>query len=881
MKAKMASNFFRHALMACLALAWGTLAPLTSEAQSPEVEDVQTFLIEEGYLSGTADGFMGPKTMAALETFQKDQNIDASGEIDSATQAAIEQVRNPPPLVEVEAVPQPTERQGNQWATWMLAVAAGLILVLLFGRRKSRPSKTLEPKAGSAGHSAANSASKPSTVQPLRSAVDRSSLASPPTPRTPNKPKRQAWVASTENAAVGKRNIGGMVYVGAAPKVDRYGERCRAYIDPSLAVGNSGGDFEGTGLPYWPGYSSITARSRATYLDWLATGRSDPRYNVGYMFLYFYGLERRFFVDAPGQSEKQEILAEVIRLKNAYPDNYSVRNYLNRFVDAAKVSLSEAAASEPVFENDDYDLPLSLRASLGTRIARDEPLNADWLLSWFMCHPERHLRTPATRCWEEFKTLFQIKFDLVYPNGMKVRKPKRVLKSSYRAASGEFEIDLPILVDGRSVPDVSSLRQPVTDAQKLASASMDELDKFSRYLGRNPDGRGSLEAQALLPSALWAYFPSAELDGLKSWAENAIKSGGLVPALDLVERLEGKRPEKLGKKHFTGSADAMARLGFGIAPDPRYAIRSPKTEDPIVVFRLPEDISALEVVSSEYRSALAEIALGTYVAQADGEVVPAEQAALESAVQNAPDLSQSERVRLSANLKWLLAVPPDMAFLRQRMKESTEAERQAFRRMALFMASADSVIQPEEVGGIEKIYKALGLDVDSVYADLHDASMANGLVRVRDAQGTSSGEAIPEEPPIKSVSVVQLNAERINETQRQTADVSRLLGSIFSSDEPEQDTEADEEVEPRGSDILSGLDPKHSVFVRVLLDRNQWSEADYSELCQRHALMPSGALETINEWAIERFDDFLIEEYEGYELNPDVAEQLREQIQGA
>jgi peptidoglycan hydrolase-like protein with peptidoglycan-binding domain/tellurite resistance protein len=879
MKAKMTSNFCRYALIACLALASGALIPLTSQAQSPEVQDAQTFLIEEGYLSGTADGFMGPKTMAALEAFQTERNMAATGEIDATTLLAIEEVRHPPPPIEVEAIPQPVERQGNQWPTWMLAVVAGLLLVLLFGRRKSQPSKTLQPKADSARHSATGSASKSSTAQPLQSAAARSGLASPPIPRTTSKPKRQAWVANTESTTVGNRNIGGMVYVGAAPKVDRYGERCRAYIDPSLAVGNSGGDFEGTGLPYWPSYSSITARSRATYLDWLATGRSDPRYNVGYMFLYFYGLERRFFVDAPSQTEKQEILAEVIRLKNAYPDNYSVRNYLNRFVDAAKVSLSEATASEPIFQNDDYDLPLSLRASLGTRIVRDEPLNADWLLSWFMCHPERHLRTPATRCWEEFKTLFQIKFDLAYPNGMKVRKPKRVLKSSYRAASGEFEINLPILVDGRSVSDVSSLRQPVTDAQKLASASMDELDKFSRYLGRNPDGRGSLEAQALLPPALWAYFPSAELDGLKGWAENAIKSGGLAPALDLVERLEGKRPEKLGKKHFTGSADAMARLGFGIAPDPRYAIRSPKTEDPIVVFRLPENISALEEVSSEYRSALAEVALGTYVAQADGEVVPAEQAALEAAVQSAPNLSQSERVRLSANLKWLLAVPPDMAFLRQRMKDSTEAERLAFRRMAVFMASADSVIQPEEVGGIEKIYKALGLDVDSVYADLHDASMSSGLVRVRDAQGTSSGVAIPEQSPISGVRGVQLNAERINETQRQTADVSRLLGSIFASDEPEQDV--DEEIEPSIGGILSGLDPKHSVFIRVLLDRDQWSEADYSELCQRHELMPSGALETVNEWAIEHFDDFLIEEYEGYEMNPDVAEQLRVQIQGA
>ena len=39
--------------------------------------------------------------------------------------------------------------------------------------------------------------------------------------------------------------------------------------------------------------------------------------------------------------------------------------------------------------------------------------------------------------------------------------------------------------------------------------------------------------------------------------------------------------------------------------------------------------------------------------------------------------------------------------------------------------------------------------------------------------------------------------------------------------------------------------------------------------------MQSGALETLNEWAFERFGDALIEEYEGYELNPDVVAELR------
>ncbi len=52
------------------------------------------------------------------------------------------------------------------------------------------------------------------------------------------------------------------------------------------------------------------------------------------------------------------------------------------------------------------------------------------------------------------------------------------------------------------IPDVTDLRSPVQKAQKIADEAMDELDKFSRYLGRNPDGRGSIEAQAHIPADL-------------------------------------------------------------------------------------------------------------------------------------------------------------------------------------------------------------------------------------------------------------------------------------------------------------------------------------------------------------------------------------------
>ena len=116
---------------------------------------------------------------------------------------------------------------------------------------------------------------------------------------TRSRSRNGGWVPSSETASVAGRDIGGMVYVGTPPLLNTYGyrDKCRAYIDPSLSVARTGTDKAGDGMPYWPGYSDISPQCRATYLGWLARGRADASYNPGYMFLYFYGLERRFFVD--------------------------------------------------------------------------------------------------------------------------------------------------------------------------------------------------------------------------------------------------------------------------------------------------------------------------------------------------------------------------------------------------------------------------------------------------------------------------------------------------------------------------------------------------------------------------------------------------------
>ena len=539
---------------------------------------------------------------------------------------------------------------------------------------------------------------------------------------------RARWIGPEMSVTVAGRNIGGMIYLAPERRQSAWDQMSRPVIDPSLPVAGVGGDLSGESMPYWPSYSVVGPEARATYLDWLASGRSDKRYSVGYVFLYFYGLERRFFVDRPDEGEKELLIAEVERLLGVYGDNRSVKGYLGTFLDATQATAGYEDRTEPRIERAGYELPLSVRITIGRMSREGLPISADWLLRWYVAHPDYSLRTPATRAFPEFRALFGQLLDERFPEGMPVPVSKRTLRAQYRAASSEFVSDLEEYIG--QVPDISRISRPLNAAKTIVDDATDALDRYSRFLGRNPDGRGTIEAHALLPQRLWPSFPCQEVDDLRRWAEEVIVAGGLVPVVEVIERLENAHPEKITKRRLTDAADALARLSIGMAPDPRFALRSPKYGEPVVLFRLPEGVPVLDEVSSRYKSILVAVAVGSFVAQADDAIASKEHDQLIDMIDAAEELSGAERARLRANLDWMMAVAPDLALFRRHFKDLPDEASQELGQFALALAAADGVVSTKEVSALERLYKAIGLETDGVYSALHAMASADETVTV-------------------------------------------------------------------------------------------------------------------------------------------------------
>lgn len=674
-----------------------------------------------------------------------------------------------------------------------------------------------------------------------------------------------------------------MVYIGRGLRSQRTGMAENCLIDPSLPVAKRNADYAGDHMPYWPSYSEIPPTSRLAYLRWLSSGRSDPEAELGYVFLYFYGLERRLFLDRPTEDEQSAIIAEVHRLREIYSGNRSFDRYSRALLDAAIILIHETSPVKPdpqgLVERSDWELPLSLKLGLGREINAGRALSGEWLLCWWLAHPETRLRTPAKRAFEEFKKLFLIRFEAAHPEGLVIAKPKRTLSFTYRAASSSFERDFSRELS--AYPDVDRLTKPVNIAARIAESCMDDLDAYSRYLGRKPHGRGSIEAHALLPEELAGLMPNAELERLRDWTNNLIaNSHGVVPVETMLERLEGEAPSRVGRRALAGAADALARISVGLAPDPRFAIRAPKAGEPVMLFRLPDKITKLEAVSADYASALLSIVLGTYIAHADGEVSNAERQRLKAQIGRMTNLSESERARLHANLTWMIAVPPKLSQLRKHFDAVDEAQRQAIGQLAIAVAGADGVIDPAEVDAVRKLYRAMGLSEEQVYGDLHQMATAPATepVTVFKASEQPKGYTIPTPPKQETSSgngSLNLDHDRISTIMADTHRASQVLSQIFADDAAEEDEPVEKEDEATRTVLDDGLDGPHRALVEELITQSAWTEKELVQLIRQFGLMTEGAIETVNEWAFEHFDDALLEEDGDYLVNLGIVEAIQ------
>lgn len=676
------------------------------------------------------------------------------------------------------------------------------------------------------------------------------------------------WIPAGEAISVAGVSIpGGMIYVGTS-LMSSYYDVDPALINPNLKVAVADVDISLGLAEYWPSYSSISPDARKGYLQWHSSERKAPQANIGYVFLFFYGLERRALRDAQtdpmAKADIPAIVAEVQRLLEIYGGNNSFRNYASQFLSYL-VSTEGCERSylrpPPVIANYSFDLPLPLRVGLGQLAVDTKPVPANWALAWALTDPNILRRTATTRCSDLFANMFRQKYTEVYGEGFVLKVNRTKLKVSYRPASaGLRAMDFTRTLG--DLPDVSAVKAPVAKLQELVNECAEALDSYSRYIGRHPDKAQALEGLLQLPAELWPAPVRAELDDLKARVGDGLI---LMSFGELSGRL--KSAGNLTRDKVLGLALALERLHLGLEPDILAGAKTPKAEDKIALFATYPEDGAVRAGPS-YSAAAVTLDLACVAALADGETSAHELLHITKQVDSWTHLSEAHRKRLKAHLRLGVDQPATLASLKKKLEPLPAEAKRSIVRFLAHLTQADGKVTPEEVKFLERVYKMLGIESQQVYSDLH-VQAATGALAAAPTVGiaVSLGEA----------SGFSLNAERIAQLQKETEAVSTLLANVFAEEasiEAATDESEPEDVLLAAESGILGLDHDHSSFLRRLIGRHMWPRCELADVAEDMELMLDGALEHINEIILDSFEVPLAEGDDPIEINQELLEKL-------
>jgi uncharacterized tellurite resistance protein B-like protein len=697
-------------------------------------------------------------------------------------------------------------------------------------------------------------------------------------PDGPSQSASECWIPAGRGVEVAGRRIGsGFFYLGTnLGAADREFMNEPSLVNPSLVVTAAANGGEPP-PHYWPSYEALSSDHRGGYLDWLASPRRVEDAFGAYLFLYLYGLERRLLadpkVDPAAAGECGGLRQELERLGSELSEedeHRSFATYLNRLLDylGALDVLDGTSQPEPPLARTDWQVPMTLRLMIGEAAKAKLLLPGELAVSWILTSPEAYLRTPAERCREEFAALFAIRYRERFGEGLELPDGP-TLELSYRPAShGVDEVS-----HGTGLPDLADSEALIEPLRAMGRDCSSELDAYSRWLGRNPDARGSFHSAALLPSPLVAGFESTELDSLRRLL--AEKSAGEVPwLLDLGELIElwSHGTEKLPKKETVMVAQLLEGLGYGIEPDQRFGGLSPRRGMTGVIFSC--GTSHPQAPSDAYAAASLLLHLLAAVAAADGRISPEEEDLLESQIHGVQELYEGERERLRAHAQWLTRSKPRLAGLAKRLKPLAAAQREAIGQSLVVLAAADGEVAPEEVKVLGKVFELLGLEPESVYSALHAATTdggSDGPIVVREAGEGPAGYPIPS-PPGEDLPQ-GLDREAIDRKVEETAIVSTILAGIFEDPAEVGAVEDGFAVAAQGPKD-GGVDGVDLSFVRELAKRDSWSRQDLEGLAGELGLMVDGALESANERAFELYEEPLFEGEDPVEIDLDVAKEM-------
>jgi uncharacterized tellurite resistance protein B-like protein len=634
-------------------------------------------------------------------------------------------------------------------------------------------------------------------------------------------------------------------------------------------------------LGYWPSYHNCTPGQRAAYLQWLYGGRSHQVAELGYVFIFFYGLERRIVVDG---LDHECVARELIRLLPMFGQSNSFAGYGTRLLWLAiYLSVDHGGMPTDVIEdairvtNRWRDGSLELYLAYLSRTQGQ--LSGEACYAWAEQDQRAMKSIVCVRHSDKFKELFIRKVQDAFPEGVPFPSTTRNKAISYHPASSTL-LSAPqqmVKVSGQMMPTLEPRRNPCSKLIQIWNDCIEQLKAFDR---------ASRKATHEVTSETYEALPIELRDGdhpeLEHWnrliSRVTDEDGWALVSVNELARIKGiKERTSLTKSQTMSILNTADTLGFAIEPDCRINGKNFRWNEPIAIFNC-EMAKCDDRSIEKFRTASFLLELGLSVAVSDNEVDERELEAIESHIEAELDLTPDLAKRLSALRHLMVAKGPKLSTVPQTFLAAlSKNQRKAIGSYLVSVAAADQVVTNKEKNVLRAAFQKLSLPLDMLAELL--APYEAVKVELQTAT-TSAVDQLDTEAPA-------LDFDRIRRIREETRHVQDLLHEVITNSIDDSDellvvqtaNTADEPMEevvsvnaniatvPMVQMIDQCIDSRFATvpsryqsFCAKLATQTRWNMREAQELARSEGLMFSAALEAINEWSTDEFGDWLIEE---------------------
>jgi hypothetical protein len=673
----------------------------------------------------------------------------------------------------------------------------------------------------------------------------------------------------------GVQLAGGMIYTIERP-LPWPGEPSAVVL--SLSVGAISADCA-QDLGYYPQYANLTPEQRRCYLEWLFSGRrdTDPSQRaLGYIFLFFYGLERRVLLEG---DRKPALLEEITALLEHYGPVHksrSLRSYALQLLHFSGWQLGPEAyrALWPRLLEFDGERPDQdgLRFVLANLYQQGEPL--DWTVAYRLAlgHDESRHSTVVARVREKFWELFEQRFKEQFPAGIPLEASKQDALVQYRPASSAL---LNYRHWGRAeanpfelrLPNVAGLRRQFKALPEIWNSCIEDLSGYSRAISSKRQGQAAALATW---QALPAHLRRGQDHPLKHAFEEMLKSGSqegdyvFIPAGVLGAMLEIEQRPKLTVGHSRQISDLVRGLGWQLAPSPEVTGLPLSWNQELALYPgLPD-----ETVEPRVRGLIRLLYLAVALASAGGVIDHDELQAFHGLI--------AEHVEQEVDWRPLRATEASLcrdgnAAVRAlpQITKLIPAENRAFvlRTMAR-IAAARKEVSLQELKLLRRVARGFHMAPDAVEGMLREDAFRE--VAISPPGQNSKGEPIPARPSSTGAGF-SLDQDRIKALTAETSEVISMLSLVMA--EPEETPNVAPFTAPAEVPViadspawLAGLELRYHSAVLTLVRYDEMTCRDFDALAASCHLLPDDLLNAVNAWADETLGDFLLERAENVRI---------------